>query len=214
LVQDAALPVCAYVGGYGELGYHAQLGPLRDALGLPRTPFVPRVSVTLVEPELRALLTREGVSLRAALEAGGELTVEDDTGDEQPAVIASLRALAEDSAQALFALRPELAEVEPALAANLRRTADQMRALVEKVAAKCQRVHANKSGKDRRRMRRVNHTLCPRGAAQERILGPVQFCVRYGQEWVEALYAEMPAVCTEHLAVHLEDGHVQEEDEA
>jgi len=206
LVQDAALPVCAYVGGYGELGYHAQLGPLRDALALPRTPFVPRISITLVEPELRALLTREEVSLRAALEAGGELTVEDDSGDEQPAVIASLRALAEDSAQALFALKPELAELEPALAANLRRTADQMRALVEKVAAKCERVHANKSGKDRRRMRRVNHTLCPRGTAQERVLGPVQFCVRYGTWWIEALYAELPAVCTEHLAVHIQEG--------
>ena len=134
------------------------------------------------------------------------LTARDDPGDDQPAVIASLRALAEDAAQGLLALRPELAELEPALAANLRRTADQMRVLVEKVATKCERVHANKSGKDRRRMRRVNHTLCPRGAAQERILGPMQFCARFGRRWIEALYAEMPPVCTEHLAVHLEDG--------
>ncbi|MEE8469537.1 MAG: bacillithiol biosynthesis BshC [Planctomycetota bacterium] len=206
LVQDAALPVCAYVGGYGELGYHAQLGPLRDALGLPRTPFVPRISITLVDPELRALLAREKVSVRTALEAGGELRVQDESEDGQPAVIGSLRALAEDSAQGLLDLRPALAELEPALAANLRRTADQMRALVEKVAAKCERVHANKSGVDRRRMRRVNHTLCPRGTAQERILGPLQFCARYGPEWIEALYAEMPAVCTEHLVVHIREG--------
>jgi uncharacterized protein YllA (UPF0747 family) len=31
LAQDAVLPVAAYVGGFGELAYHAQLGPLRDA---------------------------------------------------------------------------------------------------------------------------------------------------------------------------------------
>ena len=41
LVQDEVFPTCAYVGGYGELAYHAELGRLRDVLHLPRTGCMP-----------------------------------------------------------------------------------------------------------------------------------------------------------------------------
>ena len=51
MVQDAVLPTCVYVGGWGELGYQAQSGPARDAIDLPRTPFLPRVSAVRCDPE-------------------------------------------------------------------------------------------------------------------------------------------------------------------
>ena len=85
-MQDAVFPVAAYIGGFGELAYHAQLGPLRDAVALPRTPFVTRVSCTQVEPETRLALTRLETTLGAVLRAGGAFEPRGD-GDDEPAVI-------------------------------------------------------------------------------------------------------------------------------
>ena len=101
--------------------------------------------------------------------------------------------------------REELARIEPALGANLKRAIDHARGAVEKVLQKAERVHANRTGKGQRQLRRLNHSLFPREEPQERVLGPIGFTARWGVEWIAALYEELPGTGSEHLAVHLED---------
>ena len=203
LVQDLVFPTCAYVGGWGELAYHAQLGPLREACGLPQTPFAPRISCTLVEDEPRQSLARFDTDLRTVLGSGGEF--DPGVADNAPEVIAALRHTAEEAGLALRAHRSALSELEPALAVNLKKTAAQVRRLVEKVAGKAERVHANRSGKGQRHIRRLNNGLVPRGLPQERVLGPIGFTARHGRAWIDALYGELPPLSSEHLAVHLQE---------
>ena len=204
LVQDAVFPTCAYVGGLGELAYHAQLGPARDLAGQPRTPFVPRVSATLVDGDTRYALGRVGAEVDEVLRAGGGWAPAEE-GSDEPEVIEALRQVAEDTSRALTAHRAALAELEPALGITLKKTAEHVRASVGKVVDKATRVHQNRAGKGARQVRRVNHTLVPRGAPQERVLGPFQFVARFGAAFVDALWRELPATSTEHLVLHLEE---------
>ena len=204
LAQDFALPTSAYIGGMAELAYHAQLGPLRDARDLPRLPFVPRVSVTLVEPEVRNALDKLSIELRGVLEARGNLD-QLVTSEPTPAVIEALRAAAERAAEDLRRHGPELAAIDPSMGPNLARTASQVKNLVEKLLAKAERVHQNSSGKGRRHLRRLANTLFPRDEPQERVLGPFSFVARWGPSWIEALFAEMPAIAPEHIVAHFEE---------
>lgn len=48
ILQQAALPAIAYVGGPGELAYHRFITPLYEALAVPRPQLIPRCSLTLV----------------------------------------------------------------------------------------------------------------------------------------------------------------------
>ena len=204
LVQDVVFPTCAYVGGWGELAYHAQLGRLRDACAIPRLPFVPRASCTVVEPEVRAALEKAGTDLAEVLRARGEFGF----GAQEPAApdaVGAVRAELASCAERLLAHRAALSELEPALGVNLKKAVDQARGAVEKVLAKAERVHANSAGKGQRQLRRLNHSLFPRGEPQERVLGPLGFTARWGRAWIDALYDELPAGGAEHLAVHLED---------
>ncbi|MEM9798759.1 MAG: bacillithiol biosynthesis BshC [Planctomycetota bacterium] len=203
LVQDAVFPTCAYVGGLGELGYHAQLGPARDAIGQPRTPFLPRVSITLVDADTRYALRRVESDVDEVVRAGGNFRPGADELEE-PHVVVALRAVGEDAAQKLLEHRAELAELEPALAITLKKTADHVKQSVGKVLDKAMRVHKNRVGKGARQVRRVNNTLVPRGEPQERVLGPFQFVARFGDEFVTALWDEMPSASIEHLVLHLE----------
>ncbi|MEM6571982.1 MAG: bacillithiol biosynthesis BshC [Planctomycetota bacterium] len=206
LVQDAVFPTCAYVGGLGELGYHAQLGPARDAVGQPRTPFLPRVSITLVDADTRYALGRVDSDVETVLRAMGRFGAEDDDALADPPVVDALRAVGVDAAEKMLEHRAELAELEPALAVTLKKTADHVQQSIGKVIDKALRVHKNRAGKGARQVRRVNGTLVPRDQPQERVLGPFQFVARYGAAFVDALWSEMPAVSTEHLVLHLEDG--------
>ena len=101
-------------------------------------------------------------------------------------------------------MRAEIAKLQGNLSGNLERTARQVKAAIEKLAMKVDRVQANQSGKGQRVLRRINNSLVPLGQPQERVLGPLQFCARFGSGWVEDLYRELPPICFEHLVVHLD----------
>jgi len=208
LVQDAVFPTCAYIGGYGELAYHAQLGPLRDACHLPRVPFVPRVSATLIDAATRSSLERLDLELRQVLQDASILDGEQEAPQGTPEVVAALRASAERAANDVASHRQELSKLDHGLGTNLGRTANQIRALVEKIAAKAERVYANSEGKGKRHTRRLTGMLVPRGLPQERVLGPFQFTARFGRAWVDALYEDWPALSSEHVAIQM---HAPEE---
>ncbi len=203
IVQDLALPSACYVGGLGELDYHAELADARAAVGLPRLPFVPRISATLVDPETRTALERSGLDLRTVLAGRGELQA-DDAGIPTPEAITRMRASARAAAQLLLQHEDELAAIDPSFGPNLHRAASQVQSLIEKLCEKAQRVHDNRAGKGARHLRRLANTLRPRGEPQERVLGPFQFTARFGRAWIDALYEELPAIASEHIGVHID----------
>ena len=195
LVQDLSLPVAAYVGGWGELAYHAQLGPLRRELGLPPAALVPRFSCTLIEPEAHAALAQLNVPLIDALSKG----IDVDEAQESVPVAVELRRIAERASKELLAQRDALAELDRGLAQNLGRTASQIRGLVEKMCEKAERVHANNQGRGRRLVRRVSNSLRPRGEPQERVFGPLPFVARFGRGWIDELFDNLRAFERDHL---------------
>ena len=206
LVQDRVLPVACYIGGWGELAYHAQLPPLRRAADVPLTPFVPRLSVTLIDPEAEATLTKLDLSVQAVLQKIGAL--EELLADDQqpePAVLDQLRALAQRTAADLAGLRGSLEELDRGLAAQLKRTGKQVAGTIEKLVQKAERVHRNSQGRGRRHVRRLESALTPRDAPQERVRGAVEFVARFGRQWIDDLIETVEPLPTEHLAVFLDD---------
>jgi uncharacterized protein YllA (UPF0747 family) len=211
LVQDQVLPVAATVGGWGELAYHAQLPALRDRLGLPRTPFAPRISVTLVEPELAHALERMDASVRSVLEAGEGWSP---PRAEEPEVLRALAAQQDRARAELLSLRGVLRELEPALEASLKRTADILGKELGKLLTKVQRVHRNRAGTGEKQVKRIVNGLLPRGVPQERVWTLLQALAPHGSALVEALWEELPGLSAEHLVVLLsQDSAPAESDE-
>ncbi|MBN1433459.1 bacillithiol biosynthesis BshC [Candidatus Fermentibacterales bacterium] len=62
LVQDACVPVAAYLGGQAELLYGWQLDPVYRAAGIGRSMLCPRPSATLLEPSLLEKARRCGAA--------------------------------------------------------------------------------------------------------------------------------------------------------
>lgn len=209
LVQDLALPSIAYIGGHGELGYHAQLGAIRAALDLPRTSFVPRLSCTVVEPAVRLALAKLGVATEEILEARGTWQPQAEV-HATPEVFSRLRQVARDGARSLDGCREDLAELDKGLAVHLKRIGDQLKKSVEEIVIKAERVQQNRSGKGRRHERRANNSLVPRGLPQERVFGPLALVAAHGVEWIGDLLGQIDPLPREHLVVHLGADLVEE----
>lgn len=71
--QDALLPTSAYVGGPAEIAYFAQCRVLYERILGVFTPVLPRLSGTLVDAPVSAVMEQHELSLRDALEPAGDL---------------------------------------------------------------------------------------------------------------------------------------------
>ena len=215
IAQDIALPVAAYVGGWGELAYHAQLPVLRKAAGAPLTAFLPRLSVTLVEPNVAASLEALELEPRQVLERKENVAAKEEEKDESPPLANDLRELGASVKSRLSELEGALAELDPGLVNQLRRTARDTGKLFDKFAGKVERVHANSKGRGRRHERRVANTLLPRDLPQERVRTALEVVARHGTDWFSELIAEIDPFPTEHLVVHLpkQSGSSEEKEE-
>jgi uncharacterized protein YllA (UPF0747 family) len=164
---------------------------------------VPRISCTLVDPELRLAFSRLDVDVETVLRARGEYASE--RAGDAPPVLGTIREIAARAQRDLHAARKELDALDPGLSVQLKKTGDQIRALVDRLVEKGERVHQNRSGKSRRHERRANNVVRPRGEPQERVLGPLPCVARFGEGWIEELAREMDPFQLEHLVVHLGD---------
>ena len=203
LVQDLVLPVAGYVGGWGELAYHAQLPPLRALAGAPATPFIPRLSATLVDRQAQESLAKLGLDVRALLAARGRIEEPAESAGEAPPVVAQLRAIARQAASELLALREEVAALDRGLASHVKRTGDIFEEQVGKLAQKLQRVQQNSAGSGHRHQRRLANGLFPNDTPQERVRGALEFVARAGTGWIDELLAGIDPLPTEHLVILL-----------
>ncbi|OIJ13265.1 bacillithiol biosynthesis cysteine-adding enzyme BshC [Anaerobacillus alkalilacustris] len=83
LMQELLLPVLAFVGGPGEIAYWATLKEVFHLFGLKMPPVVPRLSMTIVSPQVNKLLEEFNISAIDAITNGSskrrnELTLWDE----------------------------------------------------------------------------------------------------------------------------------------
>lgn len=185
VVESFLLPTLAYVGGPAELAYFGQLGELFRLHGLEPPVAAPRVSLLVVERKVERVLEKLGLS--AAEMRDGAAMASRFAREEMPdAVREPLRgwrraatSQAGELAAAVGALDPTLrAAVEGARNAGL----SALRTLETKIARAVKRQNAIVLAQ----IDKARTNLWPDGKAQERVLGPLQYVMRYGPEFVRA----------------------------
>lgn len=200
MVQDYLLPTVAQVVGPGELLYLAQMREVYPLFDLEMPVLVPRLHLTLVEPEVSAALERQGIALSEAWAdpAGAgqrRLAALDPVGIDQ--VMDDLRrqvaAAHGDAMSALAPLGDGLAKIGRG---NLERILKQ----VDYLHAKAWQHHRRRQRETTTDLRLLEHWLRPMGQLQERVLTSLPFVARYGRGLFRALL-RAPAVRGHQFAI-------------
>ena len=199
------LPCVAYVGGWGELAYHAQTPLLRNQLNLRQTAFVPRLSATVLEPAMQRSLEKLKQTPAHALQQRGETELEEAQVSHDPAA-EGLQILADETKRKLLDLRQQLGPHQRNMEQQFKKLASQVQQNISKLAQRVERQHTNAQGSQKRHARRIQHGLYPRGQPQERVRGPLEICAQTGSDWIRDLIREVEPLPTEHLLIHLIDG--------
>jgi bacillithiol synthase len=180
VVESAAFPVLAYVGGPGEIAYFAQIRDLFASHGVGMPIVYPRASFRLVEPEVQAAMERAGVGL-------------DDLATDADQLLArhARRRMPRDVADALSALRVSLVERFDALAESAAGVDQSLRAMVgarrnrallgvEDAERRIVRAIGRREGEWLSDVRLAQDHLAPLRTGQDRVLNVLPFIARHG----------------------------------
>ncbi len=183
VVERALLPTVAYMAGPGELAYFAQVGAVAAALNVAMPLALPRTSLRIVTPDVRATLTRHGQSADAMRDTRALIRTlsSDATPDASVDAIAALRAQIRRTAEAIRASDAAIApEALDGAVAQLSHSSERLERRV--LAASKRRIT-----EQLRKLEQAQSLLWPHGAPQERVVNPLPWLARYGSPLLDAM---------------------------
>ena len=159
--------------------------------------FVPRASLTLVEPSLAKLLKRFGWDL-PDLDRGVQELAESIATDDSPGDDGDLDHLSEHLAKELGELAATLKKSDPQIVRAVERTRAKIQEELKKLQLKLRNQRNNRRGTGARQIRRLCSSLRPKGRLQERVLTPLPFLAAHGEALADHLVEAADPFTTGH----------------
>jgi bacillithiol synthase len=190
VLQDALLPTIAFVVGPGELRYVAQLREVYEAHDVAMPLIWPRASATVLQPPVRRILDRHGLSWR---------TVMADPGGVECSLQLALHGHADAFAHALASIERDVGRllanvdsIDPTLVGAVHRGRHHLEHTVLLLREKAGAALARRDADTRRQFERLRAHLLPNGGAQERVLSPFTFFLTLGVGSVLEAFLALP----------------------
>jgi bacillithiol synthase len=203
--QDTLLPTAAYVGGPAEIAYFAQSAVLYEAVfGMGRiTPVLPRLSGTLLEPSIAAVMDKDEVQLPDAMTTADELAQRLGARAMPIAGKRKLAAVGNAVERELAALTEYLGGLDESLGRAAEVSGSKMLYQMNRLRRMAATFELQKEASLRKHAEAITLNVFPDGHPQERVLAGVWFMAKYGEGLVERLVGVAGNQCPGHVVVRL-----------
>jgi bacillithiol synthase len=201
--QDAVLPTSAYIGGPAEIAYFAQSEVVyREILGRA-TAILPRLSATLIEPKIAAVMDRHELRLPDALTTADALAQR--LGARAMPIEGKRKLATAGNAldQELTAVTGWMTEMDAGLGRAASTAASKMRYQMNRLRRMAARHQLEKESSLMRHAKAITEALYPGGQLQERTVGGIYFLASQGNLLLEALLHAAADACPGHKVLPL-----------
>lgn len=202
--QGEALNVAVYLGGPTEIAYHAQTRSLFELLEVPRSPLLPRPSVTVVDRPVADLLNRLGLDPADCFRPEDQM-LERLPAPPDPPVLDRIRAAAASAAEDVRGLEDALSDIDPDLSKAGAKTVGSVERSFLQLERKTRNAHRSRAGAGRSQAAMIAGTFFPARAPQERVWGPLQLMAQTGPAVVDQLTQDSGPFAMEHAVIVAEE---------
>lgn len=196
VTQDAVLPSSVFVVGPGELRYLAQLLGVYEHHGVAQPVIRLRAAATIIEPPVRRILARYGLSAA---------DYQEQRQAARETVLLQRAGHAERFAEALERIESEGAElftavagIDPTLKAVVSRQQEQLTSGLKRLQSRTAAALGAADSVTSRQFDRLETHLFPCGTPQERFLSPWSFFLKFGTTPVLKLLLGLPPSGVHH----------------
>jgi bacillithiol biosynthesis cysteine-adding enzyme BshC len=201
--QDTLLPTAAYVGGPAEIAYFAQSAVLYEAILGRITPVLPRLSATLLEPAVAAVMDKDEVQLPDAMTTADELAQRLGARAMPIEGKRKLAAVGNAMETELAALTEYLSGMDESLGRAAEVSGSKMLYQMNRLRRMAATFELQKEASLRKHAEAITLNVFPDGHPQERVVAGVWFMAKYGDGLVERLVGVAGNQCPGHVVVRL-----------
>jgi bacillithiol synthase len=203
--QDTLLPTAAYIGGPAEIAYFAQSAVLYEAIFGPAhiTPVLPRLSATLLEPPIAAIMDKDEVQLPDALTTPEALAQRLGARAMPIEGKRKLAAVGNAVETELAALTGYLAGMDASLGRAAEVSASKMRYQINRLRRMAATFELQKEASLRKHAEAITLNVFPNGHPQERLIAGVWFMAQYGEGLIDRLVEAAGNRCPGHIVIRL-----------
>jgi bacillithiol synthase len=211
IFQDTILPTTAYIGGPAEIAYFAQSAVLYQNILGRTTPILPRLSATLIEPAIAAIMAQHEVTLPDAMTTPDELAQR--LGARAMPIETKRRLATAGNAldEALTAAHDYLSTLDPSLGRSAEVSASKMRYQMNRLRRLAATSELNKEASLRKHAEALTLHLFPEGHPQERVIAGAWFLATSedtpdatpGTALIARLVEEAANQCPGHIVIRL-----------
>jgi bacillithiol biosynthesis cysteine-adding enzyme BshC len=201
--QDALLPTAAYVGGPAEIAYFAQSAVLYEAILGRITPVLPRLSATLLEPAIAAVMDKDEVQLPDAMTTAEALAQRLGARAMPIEGKRKLAAVGNALEKELGALTEYLDGMDATLGRAAEVSGSKMRYQMDRLRRMAATFELQREASLRKHAEAITLNVFPDRHPQERVVAGVWFMAKYGDGLVERLVGVAENQCPGHVVVRL-----------
>jgi bacillithiol biosynthesis cysteine-adding enzyme BshC len=201
--QDTLLPTAAYIGGPAEIAYFAQSAVLYEAILGRITPVLPRLSATLLEPAIAAVMDKDEVQLPDAMTTAESLAQRLGARAMPIEGKRKLAAVGNAVETELAALTEYLAAMDATLGRAAEVSGSKMLYQMNRLRRMAATFELQKEASLRKHAEAITLNVFPDGHPQERVVAGVWFMAKYGEGLVERLVGVAANQCPGHVVVRL-----------
>ncbi|MGW8458007.1 bacillithiol biosynthesis cysteine-adding enzyme BshC [Bacillus atrophaeus] len=184
LMQEYLIPTLAFIAGPGEVNYWGELKQAFGLMDFKMPPVVPRLNITIVERHIEKKLSERNISLKEAIEGGTKSQKDAYFESQIPEQFTELINNAKAEIETIHKnIRQEALKVDSSMAPLLQKNAafiqDQLRFLERTVTKRIE----EKEGYVLRDYEKIQNSIKPLLAPQERIWNIMYYLNRYGPKF-------------------------------
>src|SRR6202046_2315922 len=201
--QDTLLPTAAYIGGPAEIAYFAQSAVLYEAILGRITPVLPRLSATLLEPAIAAVMDKDEIQLPDAMTTAETLAQRLGARSMPIEAQRKLAAVGNAVEVELAALTEYLGGMDASLGRAAEVSGSKMRYQMNRLRRMAATFELQKEASLLKHAQAITLNVFPGGHPQDRVVAGVWFMARYGDGLVEKLVGVAENQCPGHVVVRL-----------
>ncbi|HEY9164785.1 MAG TPA: bacillithiol biosynthesis cysteine-adding enzyme BshC [Candidatus Kryptonia bacterium] len=196
--QDYLLPTAAYVAGPGELAYFAQLKGVYEHFEVEMPPLFPRASATILEHRVMKVMEKYKLELSDAF-SDFETVMKKALAAANPENIpGEFEKTTDDVRKAIERLEPLVLRVDATLKGVMDSTISRMIHHLHHFEEKTTAAYHRKNEQVVQQTRKFQQSLFPNRDLQERVLNFIYFYNKYGGDFIDFLFRELPGFSRSH----------------
>lgn len=199
--QDFLLPTAAYVAGPGEVAYFAQLKGVYQHFGVEMPPLFPRATATIVERRIEKVMEKYQLDFSDAFGDFEQVMKKALTAANPENIPGEFEKTAADVKKSIERLEPLIARVDPTLKGTMDSTVSRIVYLLQHFEEKTTTAYRRKNEQVLQQTKKFQHSIYPNRELQERVLNFTYFYNKYGEEFIELLFRELPAYAKTHRVI-------------